>query len=142
MRLQEISKNHLAKEYRFAVTRMQQETQPTRKLYYFSVFAGEASRVLNSEWDLDLVLLYTVTQQVYTFINAQIPLLGSTIPIDASMIYEQLTKHSAELANYFEKAWDKNSNSELYQILGRLSEVGYLSGGNGAYLFEKGLIKF
>lgn len=142
MQLQETSRNRLATEYRYAVTRMQQETQPTRKLYYFSVFFGEAIRVLNSEWDIDLALVQMVTQQTYNIINTQIPFLGTTIPIDATIVYEQLTKVASDLASYLEKTGDETTSDELYQILARLAEVSYIAGGNGAYLYEKGFIKF
>jgi hypothetical protein len=65
----------LVKEYRYAVNKMQESQQPAQKLFYFSVFFGEAQRVLNFEWDRDLALIYTVTQHVHTQFNTtmQIP---------------------------------------------------------------------
>ncbi len=142
MQLQEVSRQRLATECRYAVTRMRQEIGPARKLYYFSVFYGEAQRILNSEWDPDIALIQMVTQQTYNQINSQIPSLGTTIPIDATIVYEQLTKVASDLANYFEKTEDETTREELYQILSRLAEIAYVTGGNGAYLYEKGLIKF
>jgi hypothetical protein len=142
MQLQKSFRQRLATECRYAVTRMQQETQPARKLYYFSVFFGEAVRALNFEWDRDLALIQMVTQQAYNQINSQMPLLGMTIPIDARIVYNQLTQVAADLASYFEKTDDETTRMELYQILARLAEVAYVAGGNGAYLYEKGLIKF
>ena len=36
-------KQRLAKEFRYAATRMQQESHPAKKLFYFSVFLGRLS---------------------------------------------------------------------------------------------------
>ena len=133
-------RQRLAKEYLYAVTKMR-ETQPARKLFYFSVFFGEAQRMLNLEWDRDLALIYTVTLHVYTQITAQAPLSGQ-LPIDVATIHEQLTKAAAALAAYYEKAENESTRKELYQVLGRLAEIAYVASGNGSYLYEKGLIKF
>lgn len=132
----------LAEEYRYAVTRMQQEGQPVRKLFYFSVFFGEAQRVLNFEWNRDLALIYTVTFHAYTQINIamQSPVLMQ-LPIDWTAIYDKLTLAASELAAYLERA--KNDGSEeLCQILGRLAEISYVVSGNGTYLYGKGSFKF
>ena len=131
-------RQRLAKEYRYAVTKMQ-EPQPARKPFYFSVFFGEAQRVLNLEWNRDLALIYTVTLHVYTQITAQAPLSGQ-LPIDVATVYEKLTQVASELAMYFEKTEDEDSREELCQILGRFAEIAYVVSGNGSYLYEKGLI--
>jgi hypothetical protein len=129
----------LAKEYHYAVTKMQ-EAPPAKKLFYFSVFFGEAQRVLNLEWSRDLALIYITTLHVYNQINAQAPLSGQ-LPINMATVYEKLTQTASDLANYFEKAENADSGEELSQILGRFAEIAYVVSGNGSYLYEKGLIK-
>jgi len=142
MQLHQEYRQRLAKEYRYAADRMRQETEPARKLYYFSAFFGEAQRVLNWQWDRDLVLIHNLTQQTYGQINTQLPMFGLILPIDVSVILTQLDQVASNLAGYFEKA-DKDANrEELFEMLGRLAEIGYLAGGNGVYLHERGLIKF
>jgi hypothetical protein len=131
----------LAQEYRFAVTKMQQEAQPTSKLFYFSVFWGEAQRVLNFEWNRDLALIYTVTFHVYTQINATMPSAALTQLIDWPVIYDKLTLAASDLVVYLEKA-KSNGGEELCQILGRLAEIAFIVSGNGVYLYEKGAFKF
>ncbi len=135
-------RQRLAREYRYAVTKMQ-ETQPARKLFYFSVFFGEAQRVLNLEWSRDLALIYTVTQHAHTQINTtiQAPGLGQVLPIDWTKVFEKLTQVADDLATYFEKTENESTRKELYQALGGLSEIAYVVSGNGSYLYEKGLIK-
>jgi hypothetical protein len=135
-------RQRLAREYRYAVTKMQ-ETQPARKLFYFSVFFGEAQRVLNLEWSRDLALIYTVTLHAHTQINAtiQAPGLGQVLPIDWTKVFEKLTQIADGLAAYYEKAENDANKEEMYQTLGRLAEIAYMVSGNGSYLYEKGLIK-
>ena len=133
-------RQRLAKEYRYAVTKMQ-ETQSARKLFYFSVFFGEAQRVLNLEWNRNLALIYTVTLHVYTQMTAQAPLSGQ-LPIDTATVYEKLTQVASDLAAYFEKTENESTREELCQVLGCLAEIAYVVSGNGSYLYEKGLIKF
>ncbi|MBI2850826.1 MAG: hypothetical protein HYX80_07285 [Chloroflexi bacterium] len=132
----------LAKEYRYAATKMQETPNPARKLFYFSVLFGEAQRVLNSEWDSDLALLHMVTHQTHTQVTTQIPLIGTSLPIEGAVVYEKLTEIASDLATCFEKPENTGSREELYQALGRLAEIGYAVTGNGSYLYEKGFIKF
>lgn len=133
-------RQRLAREYRFAATKMQ-EVPAERKMFYFSVLFGEAQRVLNLEWDIDLALLHLVTQQTYGQINTQLPTLGTLLPVKASTIFEKLTQCTSDIATYFEKTEKESKKDELYQILARLAEIGYVATGNGSYLYEKGEIK-
>ena len=144
MLLREELRQRLAKDYSYAVTKMQEETQPAKKLFYFSVLFSEAQRVLNWEWNRDLALIYTVTQHVHTQINntMQVPGLGQTLPIDWTTVFDKLTQVASDLAAYLEKTENEDSGEELCQILGRLAEIAYAVSGNGSYLYEKGLIKF
>jgi len=132
----------LTEEYRYAVTRMQQESQPVRKLFYFSVFFAEAQRILNFEWNRDLTLIYVVAFHTHTQINAamQSPVLMQ-LPIDWTAIFDNLTLAASDLAAYLEKA-KNDSSEELCQILGRLAEISYVVSGNGTYLYGKGSFKF
>ena len=135
-------RQRLAKECHYAVTKMQEETQPAKKLFYFSVLFGAAQRMLNWEWNRDLALIYTVTQHAHTQINAtmQVPGLGQTLPIDLTTVFDKLTEATSNLAAYFEKSDD--NMEEFNQILGRFAEISYIVSGNGSYLYEKGFIKF
>jgi hypothetical protein len=144
MKLQKELRQRLAKEYRFAATRMQQEKQPARRLFYFSVFFSEAQRTLNLEWDRDLALVQLIAQHVHAQMTAltQTPLLLASLPIDQARLLEQLSKTASDMAAYFEKREDGDNKEELFQVLGSLAEVGYVASGNGSYLYEKGVIKF
>ena len=136
-------RQRLAAEYRYAVTKMQEVPQPARKLFYFSVFFGEAQRMLNFEWNRDLALIHTVTQHAHTQINnaMQIAALAQALPIDWTAVYDKLTLVASDLATYFENPENQDSREELCQIVGHFAEIAYAVSGNGSYLHEKGLIK-
>jgi hypothetical protein len=136
-------RQRLANEYRYAATRMQQEGELVRKLFYFSVFFAEAQRVLNWEWDTNLALIHLVTQQVHTQINVQTqnPGLLQTLPIDWAIVLDRLTQAASDLAGHFENAANERNTRELYRILGSLAEISFAVSGNGSYLYKKGLLK-
>jgi hypothetical protein len=136
-------RQRLANEYRYAVTRMQQENDLMKKLFYFSVFFGEAQRVLNWEWDTKLALIHLVTQQIHTQINAQMqnPVIVQALPIDWTIVFDKLTQAASGLATHFANAENESNTEELYQILGGLAEVSFAVTGNGSYLNEKGVLK-
>lgn len=133
-------RQRLAKEYRYAVEKMQDSPQPSKKLFYFSIYFGEPQRIINLEWDRSLALISIVSQYVFTSLTALInpPALG-THPIDHEVVFMALVHAASDLAVYFENKED--NTEELHQILGRLTEIGYAATGNGSYLHEKGLIK-
>jgi hypothetical protein len=133
----------LAKEYSYAATKMQEATQPARKLFYFSVLFSEAQRTLNWQWDRDLALIYTVTQFAHTQINnmMQASMVNQALPTDWALIFDKLTLVVSDLASYLENA-ESNDNEKLVQLLGRFAEITYAVLGNGSYLYDKGLIKF
>jgi hypothetical protein len=136
-------RQRLANEYHYAATRMQQEGELAKKLFYFSVFFGEAQRVLNWEWDTNLALIHLVTQQVHTQINVQTQNLGllKTLPIDWTIVFDKLTRAASDLAIHFENAANERNKEELYRILGSLAELSFAVTGNGSYLYKKGLLK-
>ena len=143
MNMREEFRQRLVSEYRYTVTKMQDSKQLARKLFYFSVFFGEAQRILNWEWDTDLALVHMITQHVHTQINApmQVPGLLQTLPIDWSVVFDKLTQVASDLATYFEKSKNEGDKEELYQILSRFAEIAYAVTGNGSYLLEKGTFK-
>ena len=130
----------LATEFRFAVDQMKATDDIPTKLYFYTVFFGEAQRMLNMAWDPNIALVHLVTREAYREINGRINEvtsgqdrvvgLFSAIPIE-------LEKASDELASIFEaKPIDYDS---LLKVLSRMAELAYLSTGNGKYIALKGL---
>jgi hypothetical protein len=137
--LSEELRQRIIKEYEYAVTKMNETPLPARKLFYFSVFFGEAQRVFNWEWDSDLALIYIVTQHVHSVINAQQS--TATLPIDWQTVFDKLTQVASELTEYFKNLTNEDNRKELCRILERFAEIAYSVSGNGSYLYEKGAFK-
>src|SRR3990172_1001982 len=97
-------RQRLAKEYRYAATKMLEASQPARKLFYFSVLHAEAQRILNWEWNRDLALIQILTNHAHSQINptTQTPVFGTLLPIQGAIIYEKLSEVASGLASYFE----------------------------------------
>jgi hypothetical protein len=134
-------RQRLATEYRYAATKMQESPDASKKLFYFSVFFGEAQRVLNWQWVRDIALIHMVTRQVHAQITHTDPSPAPVLPIKWATVFEHLTQTASDLATYMEKTGNEDSEEELCQILGRFAEIAYLVSGNGSYLYEKGIIK-
>ena len=134
----------LATEYRYAATKMEQEEKLPRKLFHFSVVFSEAQRIVNWQWDREIVILQAVAQQAHAQVTLLLrdPFLVATLPIDVKVLFEQLTKVTQDIASYFENAKEGGNRDEFFALIGRLAEISYSAGGNGAYLHEKGVIKF
>jgi hypothetical protein len=141
--LREEFRQHLACEYRYAVTKMQEVTELHQKLFYFSAFFGEVQRVLNWEWNTELALVHMITIHTHTQIIAamQMPAIVQAIPLDWTTYFQKLTEAASDLTTYFEKAGDEDNKEELYKVLGRFAEIAYAVSGNGSYLLEKGSFK-
>ena len=127
----------LADEYRFAADKMAASKDPQRQLYFFSVFFGEAVRLLNWTWDRDLVLLHNILRDTHQQINGRLQGGEAVIRIQSDLM-NALNQAANDLATHVE---NKGSSQELHDLLGRFAELSYLSTGNGSYLFEKGHIK-
>ena len=85
-------RQRLAKEGRNVATKIQESTEPAKKLYYFSVLYLEAQRVFNQEWDRDLVLIYMTGQFTFNHLNVFIqPPARSVFPIDGTIVFAALT---------------------------------------------------
>ena len=127
----------LTTELRYAVTKMAEVETPPEKMYYFSVFFGEATRVLNWYWDRDLALIWMVTQHVHTQITGRAQLISQGDPVVrlSTEFYNSLTQASVALVDYIENRGDE---SELCRIVGKFAELVYATTGNGYYLLSKG----
>jgi hypothetical protein len=137
-------KQRLASEFRFAAEKMAEAEDLDTKLYYFSVFSGETTRMLNLSWHRELALLHSVTQDTHRSIQARInEVRGGIDPgvigIPGNLAVT-LTKIGRALANLFEE--NEIDTGELFNILAKAAELSYATTGNGKYLMVKGQIKF
>ncbi len=142
--MREEYRQRLISEYRYAVTKMQEASLPARKLFYFSVFFGEAQRILNWEWDTDLALIYTITRYVHVQLNGswgEFIKQPELLPIDWNVVIDKLTQAASDLTTYLDKSSNQDNKEVLCTMLGQFAEIAYSVSGNGSYLYDKGFLK-
>ena len=130
-----------AQEVQFVATQMAQASDPMDKLYFFSAIYGELGRTLNWEWDRDLAVLRLVLEQTYQLANARVRQIrgGDTVVRLPRAVFDMLTVATEDLAAYV--ADGMNDQETLYGLIGRFAELGFVTTGNGHFLYHKGLIK-
>ncbi len=131
----------LENEFSFAASKVVEATNIAEKVYYFSVFFGQAGRQLNAHFDADLALIWSVGQSACNAINNRIAQATGDFPVGGlpDGFMKALDEVSIEYAGAFEGG--TVDVPRLYAALGRTSELTYLTTGNGAYLYEKGMIR-
>lgn len=132
----------LAEEFRFAADRMKTASDVQSKMWFFSAFYGETTRILNVWWNPELALLHMVLQEAFRIININAIEYaasgGRAIGFPAKELPEVLTAITFDLAELFQQK--KVDETKLYNILTRLAELTYATTGNGRYLLTKGSI--
>ena len=136
MQLTKDLRERLGSEFRLAVSLMVASESPREKLYYFSVLYLESGRIINWQWDSDLVLIWLVTQQTHQRATAKLlaMLQGDQVAPLPDDYFVQLTQATYKLTEYIEK---DGSEQELTQIMGTFAQLNYLTTGNGYYLTQK-----
>jgi hypothetical protein len=136
-------RERLAGEFRYALGKMQEEQNPTKKLFYFSIFFAEPQRLISLEWDSNVALVGMVIQQVHTQISVtmQNPVIAQSLPIDWQIAFDKLAEGANDLTTYFENTEDKGDHKGLCDILGQMNKISFVISGHGSYLLEKGTIK-
>ena len=111
----------LEDEFRIAAARMADTLNPSQKPFYFSVFFGESTRILNWHRDRELALIWAMTQftQTQAVVRLQSPRQEEQVATLSKEFFDALTANAVALADYVEK---KGTEQELHQIFGRFSE--------------------
>jgi hypothetical protein len=99
MQLTDELRSRIASEFRYAADHMRSEEDPHTKLYYYSALFGEVTRILNLNWDRDLVLAYTVLSATHSQVAGMAHNIGSGreraikngIPIDTTDILGKIS---------------------------------------------------
>ncbi len=137
--LPEPIRQRLAAEFKTAAENVIEADDLPGKLYYFSVFFGEAGRQLNVHWDTDLVLLHNTVQAACGTIAAMAPQLPPAVAPPYEEFLAAIDAISEELAGIFEQP--QIDTLRYFRAVARVAELTYVAGGNGAYLLHKGMIK-
>jgi hypothetical protein len=126
----------LVTEIRNVAERMSESATDKEKLFFFSAVYGVANRIMNLEFDPELAFLHQVTNSAYTTINANLNLAAQGVSVTKlpPTLFDKLQDAIKDLATYIEEG------KKTYPILERISNLAYSTGGNGYYLFLKGML--
>lgn len=134
MKLSKKYKDMIIEEIKFVLKRMKQEKDSKIKLYYFSAIYGMMHRIFNQEYAPDLIFANFVLNSTYNQINSRLQNPEKIIEIPDEL-FGKLEDATSELLTVIEK--DQN----LYEVLKKFILLGYVTIGNGYYLYQKGLLK-
>jgi hypothetical protein len=122
-------KKNLLNELQFVTTKMNEEPELTRKIFYYSAVRSALERTSRFWFDRELLLAHTINDVAYVILNDRINHLRSgdeNVPVKAIMI-NQLIEGTLELTNAIEK------DEPVYAALGKIMEVAYAVTGPGFY---------
>lgn len=138
MKISKQGKQSLIDELKFVKEKMAQEKDIKRKMFFYSGIHGHVSRILNLEYDPHLQFMHLILNVTYNAINQRINLIaaGDNNVILPPNFFEELESLIQILVEYIE------SDADTYSILEKISNLAYLTTGNGYYLSEKGVKMF
>jgi len=138
MNISKTMQSKLVNEIRFVAEHMETASTAQEKVYFFSAMPGMAQRIVNFEYDPELIFIHQVGQFVYNTINAWIPSVASNqVKVDslAEKIFPELIAVLEEMATSIEQG------QNTYYALQKMVNLAYSTTGNGRYLYLKGLLK-
>ena len=140
MNLSKGKKTIIIDEFNKVYDLMKNTNNVSEKIFYFSAGHAMVSRVFNIEFDPLLILMHSVLQSTYLNINSFMSNISNkqnvffSIPKNYFNILENTFKELAQSV-------ENNDDDKIYRDLQKLSILGYITTGNGNYLYKKGSIK-
>lgn len=138
MKLSFNSKKAIVEELTYVANTIPKQADPPKKLFVYSAAQAMVNRILNIEFDADLILIHTVLQSTYVEINSRLNSIMTgaerAITIDPSL-FDFLARSLQDLADAISQ--DKDIAAQLAKI----AAAGYATTGNGYYLHQKGILK-
>lgn len=138
MKLSDASKKILIDELGYVADRLKKESDIPNKLFVCSAAPAVVYRVLNIEFDPELVLIHNVVQDTYTRIHST---FGNIVAGKERVImipeglFSFLAQSLQDLAHMISEGGD------VTIPLGKIAIAGYATAGNGYYLYQKGILK-
>ena len=116
---------------------MKENTDPFKKLYFFSGIHGLINRIFNIEYDPELVWIHHVLVSVYSGFIQRLDAMakGDPVIILDDSYFDKLMMLCLELKENISK------NENVNDTLKKFSILVYATTGNGYYLKSKGLLK-
>lgn len=128
----------IIKEIRYVVDKMNKSSSGEEKLYFFSGVYAIIQRVLNLEYNPDLIYMHFILRETHTTLLGRLQAIqkgGETVILLEEKHFKKLTSITGELGEKLKLKEDVNST------LKKLTILSYSTTGNGHYLQLKGLLK-
>lgn len=134
MKIKQENKTSIINEIKFSIEKMKEAEDPKAKLYYFSAVFGIIQRIFNIDYHDDLVFIHFVLQSTHNNIIMRLQNPDPVIKMPEDFL-ARLMADTEELLGVIEK------DGNPYGVLKKFVLLGYVTVGNGYYLYQKGLLK-
>lgn len=134
MRLSSDMEERFVDEVNLVVKNMKATNSFSEKLYFYSAVYAQAQRVINFEYDPEMVCILQVCQLVYGQINSRLQAISEgrdkVIQIP-SRLFDDLQDALTDLVSCIK------SKKETYMPLQKMLNIAFCTTGNGYYLYLK-----
>lgn len=138
MKISDASKKIIVDELRYVADRVNREAEMPKKMYIYSGAYAVVNRILNIEFDPDLILMHAILQSSYTQINNTLNniMTGAEKVITIHEgVFGCLAQSLKDLADVISR------DGDITTQLGEIAVAAYSTTGNGYYLYQKGILK-
>jgi len=138
MNISDESRKVIVNEIGFVIKMMDKSQDPSQKLYYFSGVYALIQRIINQDFDKDLVLAHLVLKHTYESFQHRFHAIYRGGDKTIVLNDEQLNG-IGDCLKEFSKAIEKKESINI--ILNKFAILAYSTTGNGFYLLQKGMLK-
>jgi len=124
----------LVKELNYVSEQMLKNVNPDTKLYYYSAAYGIVLRIYNLEYNPELLFIQHILNTTYNTLYQQFKSQELSFDIPEG-IPDKIAILLKELSNNIK------NDKDIYLPLQKITNLVYISTGNGYYLYKKGLIE-
>jgi hypothetical protein len=129
MKLPEQLKKNVLNELEFVISKMKEEPDIGRKIYFYSAVSGALERASRFYFDTELLIANAITNMSYGLINDRVNhmKMGDTIVPFTEILLSQLIESVSELKQAIEE------DKETYPALEKTMGIAFVTTGPGFY---------
>lgn len=130
-------KNIIIKELEFVISKINQSPAIEEKLYYFSAVQGVLNRILNLEYNEQLLSAFYITNETLKMFHQRHASFNAGDK-SINLTDEQVLRLSQITVEFLETI---RNDGNVEEVLKKYVVLLYSTTGNGYYLMEKGVLK-
>jgi hypothetical protein len=138
MKIRDEYKKIILKDFDFAISSMREADTITVIMYHFSALHGVLNRIFNLEYSSTLVFIHDVLSNCYKAIMARMSSKFAD-PLSPVIISDELLDYLVDAVETLRHKIE--AEEEVYSTLELISNLAYMTTGNGFYLLAKGAAK-